>query len=84
MNQDGSFYVSKKELEQELHFLAIRVGLSDRHELVRRVANGEYYGKHVETMIFHNLWLYDQDLYNWCRNRRDIDNDDILHGRLYS
>lgn len=79
-----TIFVTQQEIEKELDRLALRTRLGDRHELVRRVANGEYYGKHVETMVFHNLWLYDQDLYNWCRNRRDIDNDDILHGRLYS
>ncbi len=84
MNQDGTFYVTKGALERELTFTANKIGLPDRHELIRRVANGEYYGKLVEEIVFHNLWLYDQDLYYWCHHRRDIDNDDILHGRLYS
>lgn len=82
--EDGVLHVNKTVLEMELDILAVRIGLTDRHELVRRVANGEYYGKHVEVLVFGNLWLYDHGLYYWCRHRRDIDNDDILHGRLYS
>lgn len=83
-SDEGIVYVSPRELAEELNALAIKLGVEDQWELVRRVANGEYHGLAIECEVSTNLWLRDLTVYYWMEHRRMQANDDALHGMIYT